>query len=167
MIDVAMNHPGAVDTSEERVANSSETVAQTRRKPGILVVDDEEGVRGVLDIGLRQQGFTVWLARNGQEGIDVYRRHRETIDLVVLDVRMPGLDGPDTLAALQELEPRIPCCFMSGDLGSYGHWQLCNLGATTVIPKPFRLAEVAEMLWELASHAASASRKVSAAVAKS
>ena len=157
MIDVATNLSPAVDTSEDRLANSAESVAGTRGKPGILVVEDEEGIRAVLDIALRQQGFTVWLARSGQEGIELYRRHRETIGMVLLDVHMPGLDGPHTLAALQELEPRISCCFMSGDLGHYTHRQLCSLGAATVIRKPFPLLEVTQMLWDLASHAASPS----------
>ena len=155
MIDIAMRLPSAADTPEDRLANSTGTVAGTRKKPGILVVDDEEGVRGVLEIGLRLQGFTVWTARSGQEGIDLYRRHRETIDLVLLDVRMPGLDGPRTLAALQEVEPRIPCCFMSGDVDSYADGQLRNLGAATVIWKPFDLAEVMQMLWDLAINAGS------------
>ena len=122
-----------------------------------VAADPLEGIRAVLDIALRQQGFTVWLARSGREGIDLYRRHHESIDMVLLDVHMPGLDGPDTLAALQELEPRIPCCFMSGDLGHYTHRQLCSLGAATVIRKPFPLLEVTQMLWDLASHAASPS----------
>jgi DNA-binding NtrC family response regulator len=157
MIDAAANLSPAVDTSEDRQANSADSGAGTRGTPGILVVEDEEGIRAVLDIALRQQGFMVWLARNGLEGIDLYRRHRETIGMVLLDVHMPGLDGPHTLAALQELEPQIPCCFMSGDLGHYTHRQLCSLGAATVIRKPFPLMAVAQMLWNLASQAASQS----------
>jgi DNA-binding NtrC family response regulator len=155
MIDIAMRLSSAVDAPEDRLSNTTGTVAGTRKKPGILVVDDEEGVRGVLEIGLRLQGFTVWPARSGQEGIDLYRRHRETIDLVLLDVRMPGLDGPHTLAALQEVEPRVPCCFMSGDIDSYADGQLGKLGAASVIRKPFDLAEVMQMLWDMAISAAS------------
>jgi CheY-like chemotaxis protein len=47
----------------------------------------------------------VWLAAGGQEALDLYQRHREAIDVVLLDVRMPGLDGPQTLAALRALNP--------------------------------------------------------------
>ena len=70
-----------------------------------------------------------------------------------MDVRMPGLDGPQTLAALQEINPEIRCCFMSGHLGHYTEWTLCNLGAAAIFGKPFHLTEVAELLWELASNA--------------
>lgn len=120
------------------------------RKHGLLVADDEGEVRDVLNDGLRREGFSVWLAADGQEALEQYRNHCETIDVVLLDVRMPGLDGPQTLAALQEMTPQICCCFMSGYLGSYTEENLRNLGAATVFAKPFRLAEVAHVLGELA-----------------
>src|SRR5581483_10924218 len=86
---------------------------------GILVVDDEECVRTVLDLALRQQGFVVWLAADAQGALDLYRRHHDTIDVVLLDVRMPGSDGPQTLLALQRVNPQVRCGFMSVDLGDY------------------------------------------------
>ena len=120
---------------------------------GILVVDDDAAVRGLLEFGLRHQGFAVWLAANGPEALEQYRRHGATIDVALLDVLMPGLDGPQTLATLQELNPQVRCCFMSGDLGLYGEWQLQSMGAAAVFHKPFRLAEVAQVLWDLAGQA--------------
>ena len=120
---------------------------------GILVVDDEEDLRALLSIGLRQQGFAVWLAADGHEALELYRRHREFIDVALLDVRMPGQDGPQTLAALYKVNPQIRCCFMSGDFGSHTEEKLRSLGAAAVLPKPFRLAEVAHQLWELANSA--------------
>jgi CheY-like chemotaxis protein len=113
--------------------NPPAPVRGTRRKYGILVVDDEPGVRGVLNIAMRQQGFAMWVATNGQEALDLYWRHHKTIDVVLMDVRMPGLDGPQTLAALQQLNPQIRCCFMSGDLGCYTAERLQNLGAAAVL----------------------------------
>jgi CheY-like chemotaxis protein len=130
-----------------RLADSPREPLGTAKQYGILVVDDEEAVRNVLGSGLRQSGFAVWLAANGPEALDLYWRHREGIDLVLLDVRMHGLDGPRTLAALKELNPRIRCCFMSGDLGNNTEEKLYNLGAAAVLSKPFRLAEVAQTLW--------------------
>jgi CheY-like chemotaxis protein len=138
----------------------TEPTRATSGKYGILVADDEEGVRGVLDIGMRQQGFDVWLAADGREALDLYRRHGEAIDVVLLDVRMPGQDGPQTLAALQQLNPRVRCCFMSGDFDCYNEGgrgytekKLRDLGAAGVLPKPFRLDEIAQLLWQLASKA--------------
>ena len=150
------NSPPLREAGQGRLADAAglpETSLVTPRACGILVIDDEEGVRGVLNVRLRQQGFAVWLAADGHEALDLYRRHREDIDVVLLDVRMPGPDGPQTLAALQQLNPQVRCCFMSGDLGSYTEWGLCNLGAAAVIRKPFRPDDVAQMLWELARKA--------------
>src|SRR5438067_12967616 len=86
------------------------------RRPGVLVVDDQDGVRGVVGAVLRQEGFAVWLAADGWEAIDLYRSLRGSIDLVLLDVRMPGLDGPASLSALRGLNRRVRFCFLSGDL---------------------------------------------------
>jgi CheY-like chemotaxis protein len=124
------------------------TGEKPERRFGILVVDDEPCLREVVSLGMRQQGFAVWQAAHGQEALDQYRRHHETIDMVLMDVAMPGLDGPQALAALQELNPRIHCCFMSGDLGAYTEARLYDLGAAAVLRKPFHLTGVAEVLWE-------------------
>jgi CheY-like chemotaxis protein len=70
--------------------------------------------------------------------------------VVLLDVRMPELDGPGTLAALQTLDPQVRCCFMSGYLGGYTEERLLSLGAAAVLPKPFQLANTVRLLWELA-----------------
>ena len=104
----------------------------------------------MLNDRLRQLGYSVWLAADGHEALDLYRNHCETIDVVLLDVRMPGLDGPQTLAALKEIAPQVRCCFMSGHFGRYSADELRELGAARVFEKPFRLAEVAGVLSELA-----------------
>lgn len=134
----------------------SHSGAAVRRRPaaprpcGVLVVDDEACIRNLLEAGLRQEGLAVWLAASGQEALDLYRRHRDAIDVVLLDVRMPGADGVQTLTALRVLEPRILSCFMSGDLGEYTEGGLRDLGAAAVFRKPFQLAEVTRVLAGLA-----------------
>jgi CheY-like chemotaxis protein len=115
-------------------------------QPGVLVVDDEHMVRIMLQLGLERSGFGVWLASNGQEAIQLYREHRESIDVVLLDIRMPGLDGPQTLEALREMNPDIRACFMSGYLGDYAPEELRQHGAACVLPKPFLLADLAGVL---------------------
>jgi CheY-like chemotaxis protein len=118
----------------------------TSRKPGILVVDDDAAVRLLLDVGLRQHGFAVWLAADGREAIQVYQQDHSAIDLVLLDIRMPGLDGPQTLIALRRLNPQIQCCFMTGQAGNYRLDELLALGAARVFAKPFQLTELAQTL---------------------
>jgi len=68
---------------------------------------------------------------------------------VLLDVRMPEMDGPQTLAALRSINPEVRCCFMSGHTGDYSAEQLLELGASHVFQKPFGLSELAWTLQRL------------------
>ncbi len=83
--------------------------------PGVLAVDDDAAVLGLLSVGLALQGFSVWQASSGAEAIAIYSAHRADIHVVLLDVDMPGLDGPQTLTALRALDPDLPAGFMTGN----------------------------------------------------
>ena len=134
--------------------DESDPGATGQRRPGVLVVDDDLGVRTLLEIVLRQHGFAVWLTEDGYQAMHKYRGRRDDIDLVLLDVRMPELDGPQTLAALQQLDPRIRCCFMTADVGRYTEQELMERGAERIIYKPFRVDEVVQILRGLVGAAA-------------
>jgi CheY-like chemotaxis protein len=153
MAELDLNHRIALDTRPGRLGESPENSHMFPRKYGILVADDNDGVRRVLNASLRRRGFEVWLAADGPETLDLYWRYRALIDLVLLDVRMPKLDGPRTLAALQQVNPGIRCCFMSGNLGDYTKESLYDLGAAALFEKPFLVAGADQVLWELASKA--------------
>jgi CheY-like chemotaxis protein len=112
-------------------------------------------VRVMVQLGLEHNGFDVWLASNGQEAIRRYRTHRDCIDVVLLDIRMPGLDGPATMRALRLLNRNVLVCFMSGDMGGYDPEELRRSGAAHVIAKPFHLNELAHVL-RLLTHGVSA-----------
>src|SRR5579883_1265425 len=95
-------HTGPADT-EGRVSAVEAGEASPPGRVGVLVVEDDDLVRRVVEMGLRQSEFDVWSALDGREAIELYRREREHVDVVLLDVRMPGLDGPEILDALREL----------------------------------------------------------------
>jgi anti-anti-sigma factor len=118
---------------------------------GILVVDDETAVLYVLATRLRIEGYKVWVAGRGPQAIDLYQRHRGEIDVVLLDVRMPGMDGPHVLTALRDLCPTVRCCFMTGDPTPYTEEGLLQMGAVRVFEKPFVIAEVLDTLTRLVS----------------
>ena len=88
----------------------------------------------------------VWLARNGREAIDLYHGHAEKIAVVLLDVCMPGLDGLETLKVFRGLDPEVVSCFMSSESGVHDPEKLLQRGAAQVIPKPFRLDDLASIL---------------------
>jgi two-component system cell cycle sensor histidine kinase/response regulator CckA len=133
---------------------SQNTAALLERKPGILVVDDEECIRDVLRRALEREGYPVWLAGNGREALTLFRHHREAIAVVLLDVLMPGLDGVQTLKALRQIDPAVRSCFMSGSLGDYRVSDLLDQGATCLFSKPFRLEEVTCFLGRFVAGAA-------------
>jgi CheY-like chemotaxis protein len=114
------------------------------------VVDDDHLVRIMVQLGLERNGFEVWLAPNGCDAIELYREQREHIAVVLLDVRLPGLDGPATLDALRKLNPEVPACFMSGETGDHEPEELIRRGAAYVIAKPFLLNDLANILRLLA-----------------
>jgi DNA-binding response OmpR family regulator len=116
----------------------------------VLVVEDEAAVGEMLELALRQFGFGVRLVGGGRQALEVYSRHRDTIDVVLLDVQMPDLNGPETLARLRGVNPFVPVFFMSGNTGRYSEEDLLALGATRVLQKPFRLDELDRLLRQLA-----------------
>jgi anti-anti-sigma factor len=121
-----------------------------RSPVGVLVVDDDLMVRSELETELRSRGIAVWVAAGGPQAVELYRRYLRAITLVLLDVAMTGRDGPQTLAALQKLQPGVRCCFMSGNPARYSAEALLKLGAVRVFPKPFALAELIGLLNEFA-----------------
>jgi CheY-like chemotaxis protein len=106
---------------------------------GVLVIDDDEFVRAALGAALRAGGFVPYLAAGGAEAVQLYREHRRKVGVVLLDVRMPGMDGPATLAALRGEGLEAPCCFMTAYSGDYTEEHLLGLGAAWVFAKPFLL----------------------------
>jgi len=124
-------------------------LAATSRRPGILIVDDLGLILSLLKLELEPRGFGVWLGMDGEDAIELYRKHGPQIDVVLLDVRMLGLDGLQTLAALQEMDPEVLACFMTGDSSTYTEAELLARGAAQVFVKPFYPSDIADSLQAL------------------
>jgi CheY-like chemotaxis protein len=122
--------------------------AQTRR---ILLIDDEELIRVIAEVSLTKVGgWEVLTAGSGEEGLD--KAAAEHPDAILLDVMMPGLDGPGTLARLQAdpATATIPVVFLTASTLQSGRQHLTDLGAAGVLLKPFDpmllAREIAEVL---------------------
>jgi DNA-binding response OmpR family regulator len=110
--------------------------------PGqILVIEDEPGIVDFLERGLRAQGFDVISAMDGVTGAAAAVNH--DIDLVVLDLMLPGRSGLDVLAAVQDARPGLPIIVLTA-LGEVEH-RVAGLdaGAVDYLTKPFSLTELA------------------------
>lgn len=109
----------------------------------ILIVDDDEQVRGPFARMLGQVGHIVLQASNGREALEVLRAH--SVDAVVTDVVMPEMDGLELMIALRKEFPDLPVVVMSGSslpttMDVLGVAR--RLGARVSLPKPFRLGEL-------------------------
>jgi len=83
-------------------------------KETILVADDHGGIREVVQASLQAQGYRVILASDGQEAVRLFEASWEQIDLVLLDVVMPGLSGPDAYFRMCSIRPNLPVIFATG-----------------------------------------------------
>ncbi len=81
----------------------------------ILVADDHEGIREVVRATLEARGYQIILAPDGQEAVRIFSQHRERIDLVLLDVVMPKLRGPDAYSKMCSIRPNMPVIFTTGN----------------------------------------------------
>ena len=79
-----------------------------------LIIDDEIFVRELAASTLEEMGFSTLLAGDGGSGLELYRRNRENIRIVVVDVVMPGMGGEEVLEILQQLNPNLPVLLISG-----------------------------------------------------
>jgi DNA-binding response OmpR family regulator len=125
--------------------------ANGSQRRGILVVDDEPALRDILQTRLQQQGFHVWTAANGEEALDHCCNYSDEIAVILLDIQMPGLDGPKTFDGIRELDVDIPVCFMTGDPGEYETSDLLRNGARHCFNKPFRMDEIVRAVCNLAN----------------
>ena len=101
--------------AEELPAEAVEILAPDLQGAGtILVVDDEEVVRGAASNALERYGYRVLIAKNGLEALEVFRRYAGKIDLVLLDLTMPLMGGEDTLRNLKEIQPSVKVLLSSG-----------------------------------------------------
>jgi DNA-binding NtrC family response regulator len=106
----------------------------------ILVVDDEEGARELFNTILTDEGYEVTLANNGQDALS--RMKGDTYDLVVTDIKMPGMDGLQLLQEIRKTGSQADVIMVTayGEVESY--LKAMSLGAAEYINKPIRIKEL-------------------------
>lgn len=110
----------------------------------VLVVDDEEGIRSLLDTLLRRRGYAVVLADGGRKGLELFRRERP--DVIVLDLKMPEMDGVTVLQQIRSLNPDQPVIILTGAGTPEREQQVRALGVTEFVKKEFSLHRLGDAL---------------------
>jgi PAS domain S-box-containing protein len=114
---------------EKEIAGGTET---------ILIVDDEEEIRAILALMLERKGYTVLQGTDGEDGLEVFKRERNRIDLVLLDLVMPRMSGQEVLAAIHAIDPDFKVVISTGITADEVRLE----GARDLISKPYRAERV-------------------------
>jgi signal transduction histidine kinase len=126
------------DASSLSVAPSETQLGEITPRTGtLLVIDDEEIVRQSVGDMLTTQGMTVLTAVDGQSGITTYKALQETIQLIILDLSMPGLSGEETFHALRAINPHAKILLSSGYDEIQAVDRISSMGSVSFIQKPY------------------------------
>ena len=112
----------------------------------VLLVDDEEMVRSLGNRILHSVGYKTLLANDGMEAVEIYQQKVSEIDLVILDLSMPRKSGRETMAELQQMNPKVKIIISSGFDKSGDVQQLLEAGAYEFIQKPFQLQNLLKVI---------------------
>jgi DNA-binding response OmpR family regulator len=102
----------------------------------ILLAEDEEAIRSFIERTLKEFGYNVLVARNGEEAIEIFRQNKEIV-LAVLDVVMPRKGGKEAFEEMRKQNPRLKVIFMSGYSANTIHDSFVLNAGMPFLQKPF------------------------------
>jgi len=114
----------------------------------VFVVDDEEVVREILGDILEQLGYEAIMADDGECAIPIYRKEWRSIDIVLLDMIMPGMNGNETFQELKKINPDVKVVVCTGYTEDGPIQDMMKKGALCVLKKPFRMDDIAMVIGE-------------------
>ena len=113
-------------------------------KSTILVVDDEKDICDFLEDLLTEENYRTFTALNGEKAIDITRKEKP--DLILLDIKMPGMDGIEVLEKIKGIDPEIPVIMITGYGSLKTAREAMKLGAYDYITKPFDLKFIRQVI---------------------
>ena len=135
-----------IESVQKRPARSAKDFSDWRGSGEILVVDDERSIRSITKKVLRQWGFTVLTADDGDEGVELFRNHSSKLKAVLLDFMMPKMNGEAAFAEMRAIDPHVPIILLSGYAERDADGGSPFEGPDAFIHKPFELTELFETL---------------------
>ncbi|MEM1205624.1 MAG: response regulator [Acidobacteriota bacterium] len=121
----------------------------------ILIAEDDDGVRRFAATYLGRLGYRILEAVDGRDALRVAEDYSGTIHLLLTDVVMPNVNGPELARLLLEVRPETRLLFMSGYVGDGKVFPLSLVGSAPLLQKPFRPAVLAEEVRSLLGHGSS------------
>jgi CheY-like chemotaxis protein len=117
----------------------------------ILLVEDEEQVLDTTREILEILGYTVLIARNGREAIDLYSRKGRSIDLVLMDMIMPGISGSEAIDALLKIDPSVRIVLASGYSLNGQAGDIMRRGCRAFLQKPYNMGDLSRTVAQVMS----------------
>jgi two-component system cell cycle sensor histidine kinase/response regulator CckA len=137
---------------ETTVEDPNDETSIPRGRETVLVVEDDELVRGITVRSLRALGYRILLAEDGEDALRVVERHVGDIDLVVTDVAMPRMGGPELADRLSARNPRVKVLFVSGYSEQDISERMVLAQNRAFLDKPFTASMLARKLREMLDH---------------
>ena len=130
-------------------ADKESTVAIMKGTGTILLIDDEDMILDIGDELLRELGYTVLIARSGAEAIGIYKQNHPTVDLVIMDMIMPGMGGGEAFDRLKEINPEAKVLLSSGYSINGQATKILQRGCDGFIQKPFNMKQLSEKIHQI------------------
>jgi two-component system, cell cycle sensor histidine kinase and response regulator CckA len=128
---------------------SSQSERDTEEQGTLLIVEDEQLMLRLMEKLLSQHGYRVFTAADGEEAVDIYRCHKDEIDVVLLDVGLPRMPGWDVLVKMKAENPNVRVVIASGFLESEMKKKMYSAGVKHFITKPYPLDDIVKTLQSL------------------
>ena len=139
----------AIEQPDQHAYGSLEDDAPEGGTETILLVEDEDAVMDFAFDALSHFGYTVITASNGEQAVDIYARRKDRIDLVILDIGMPGMGGFKCLQEVIRMDPAAKVVIASGYSPNEQLNQMLDAGALGYIGKPYRLTDLLKKVKEV------------------
>ncbi len=137
--------PAAVSPAPDRAAAGDSPLPRGHGEL-VLVVDDEAAIREVMRRTLERFGYRVLLACDGAEAVSLYAGQHDAIAVVVTDMSMPIMDGPEMIRRLRTMDPRVRIVGSSGLMSTADATSLAGAGVVHFLPKPYTAAAILQTL---------------------
>jgi two-component system, cell cycle sensor histidine kinase and response regulator CckA len=163
---IIKNHGGFINVCSEKdygstfsvyLPASGEEIIEEKKPAGdtlkgsetVLLVDDEVMIIEIAEALFNRLGYNVLTAGSGKEAIEIYERNKALIDVVILDMIMPGMSGGETYDRIKHINPKVKILLSSGYSINGQATEILNRGCNGFIQKPFKIKEVSQKLREI------------------
>ena len=143
----------AAQKNAKTAASPESTILRLPREMHVMVVEDEDPLRRLAEILLKSLGCHVTSFENGARAVEYFRDSSRSVDLILLDMCMPVMDGKETFSELRRIDPRAKVIVASGYSLAGDAQHLLASGAKGFMQKPYRKATLAEKLAEVLAEA--------------